>query len=176
MAKYTYTIFDANPNSSSGTEWPTHDDVALEVDSDAEAIEEVRSVMESEAAGLNTSDGYRPGDTLHALVWDEDGTIVGTPTYDLTHKDLGVSTSEDVVKALASIADASVVSDDAARISGYAPDSSDEQYGGDTAPGSAWDERCGEMLAEIQEALPSGWAACWSDDDISIERDEVAEE
>lgn len=101
MAKYTYTIFDANPNSSSGTEWPTHEDREIDADSDDEAIDDVRDVMSAEAAGLNTSDGYEVGQLLHALVWDEDGTIVGTPTYELTAEDLGVEEPVDHAARLA---------------------------------------------------------------------------
>jgi hypothetical protein len=101
MAIYTYTIFDANPNSSSGTEWPTHDDIQIEADSDEEVTAEVRDVMSVEAAGLNTSDGYEVGDVLHALVWDADGTIVGTPTYELTAEDLGVEEPVDHEERLA---------------------------------------------------------------------------
>lgn len=88
--EYTYTIFDASPQSSSGTEWPTHTDVELEADSDAEAIEEVRDVMSSQAAGLRTEDGYKVGEYIHAIVWDEDGTIIAQPTHELTYENLGV--------------------------------------------------------------------------------------
>lgn len=99
MAKYTYTIFDADPNSSSGTEWPSHTDVALETDSeletdsDEEAVDEVRDVMSVEAASLNPSDGYEVGGRIEAIVWNEDGAIVGQPTYDLTAEDLGIDKS-----------------------------------------------------------------------------------
>lgn len=97
---YTYTIFDANPNSSSGTEWPSHENIKIEADSDDEAIDEVRDVMSTEAAELNTSDGYDVGDTLHAIIWDEDGTIIGTPTYELTAEDLGVEDHSDLLNAI----------------------------------------------------------------------------
>lgn len=92
---YTYTIFDANPNNSSGTEWPSHVDVEIEANSDEEAVEEVLEVMSLEAAGLNPSDGYEVGETIHAIVWAEDTAIVGTPTYELTHGDLGVETDDE---------------------------------------------------------------------------------
>lgn len=95
MASYTYTIFDSDPNSSCGTAWDTHQDIEIEADSDDEAIETVRETMSVEAAGLNTSDGYEVGQRLHAIVWDEDETIVGQPTYELTHEDLGVPTDEE---------------------------------------------------------------------------------
>lgn len=90
--KYTYTIFDASPQSSSGTEWPTHTDMTIEADDDDEAIDEVRDVMSTEAAGLRPADGYEVGEAIHAIVWDADGTIVGQPTYELTKDDLGVYT------------------------------------------------------------------------------------
>lgn len=89
MSKFTYTVFDSNPNTSSGTAWPTHDGIELEADSDDEAVSDVRDVMSIEAAGLCASDGYDVGQCLYALVWSDDGTIVGQPTYALTAEDLG---------------------------------------------------------------------------------------
>ena len=47
-----------------------------------------------------------------------------------------------------------------------APDSA--EYGGDTQPGSDWDEACDALLAFVQSLLPPGWAAEWVDDDIHI--------
>lgn len=85
---YTYTIFDADPNASSGTAWPTHTDVEIAADTDAEAIDAVRDAMEIEAAGLSAADGYEVGQRLYAIVWSEDGTIVGMPTYTLTDEDV----------------------------------------------------------------------------------------
>jgi hypothetical protein len=91
VTTYTYTLFDAHPNSSSGTAWPSHEDIAIEAESDDEAIEAVRDVMSIEAAGLDTADGYDVGQRLYALVWDADSMIVGDPTYELTAEDLGVA-------------------------------------------------------------------------------------
>lgn len=91
MADYTYTIFDANPNTSSGTAWPTHQDLDIEAESDEEALAAVRDVMSTEAAALNTEDGYQVGQLLYAIVWDENTVIVGEPTYELTAGDLGVT-------------------------------------------------------------------------------------
>ena len=88
MSLYTYTIFDADPNSSSGTAWPSHDDIEIAADSDADALEVVRDEMCIEASGLNVQDGYDVGQRLYAIVWAEDGTIVGQPTYALTAEDL----------------------------------------------------------------------------------------
>jgi len=90
MTTYTYTIFDHDPQSTDGNNWPTHTQITIDADSDAEAVEDVADVLSVEAAGLNPSDGYDPGDTIHAIVWDEDGSIVGQPTYILTHDDLGI--------------------------------------------------------------------------------------
>ncbi len=95
MTQYTYTIFDADPNSNNGGAWDTHTDVELEADSDEEAIAEVSDVMSTEAAGLSPVDGYEVGRRLYAIVWSEDETIVGQPTYELTHEDLGVPTDEE---------------------------------------------------------------------------------
>lgn len=88
--QYTYSIFDSSPQESGDAAWPTHDGVKLDADSPEEAIEDVRDAMSVEAAGLNPSDGYSPGECIHAIVWDADGAIVGQPTYELTHEDLGV--------------------------------------------------------------------------------------
>lgn len=95
MAKYTYTIFDANPNSCGGTEWPSHDGVEIEADSDQEASEEVYDVMSAESGRCNPVDGYEVGDRLYSLVWDETGRIIGDPTYTLTAEDLGVDESSE---------------------------------------------------------------------------------
>lgn len=95
MATYTYTIFDADPNSSSGTQWPTHEDLEIEADSDDEAIQQVAELMEIEAAGLSPDDDYAVGDRLHALVWADDETIVGAPTYTLTAEDLGIDRGDE---------------------------------------------------------------------------------
>lgn len=169
MATHTYTIFDANPNTSGSCAWPSHDDVEIDADSDYEAEVFVRSVMEAEAAGLSTDDGYDVGDRLYAIVWDSDGVIVGEPTYEITADDIGVTEVSDVVAALANIADVHVDSADRAHITDYAPDSS--EYDGNTEPGSAWDEECYRLLAEICAALPAGWSADWSDDAIVLTRD-----
>lgn len=89
MAQYTYTIYDADPQSSGGTEWPTHTERRMVALSDDEAIDKVRNVMSVQAAGLSPADGYEVNQTLHALVWAEDGTVVGSPTYEITAEDLG---------------------------------------------------------------------------------------
>ncbi len=113
MSKFTYTIFDANPNTSSGTAWDTHTDVEIEADSDQEAIDEVRDVMSIESSGLNAEDGYDVGQELHALVWDADETIVGTPTYEITADDMGieVESDEDKLKRAAEHIDATDLGD-----------------------------------------------------------------
>lgn len=85
---YTYTIFDANPNESSGTAWDTHQDVAFVADSDDDARDDVRSVLETEACGLNPEDGYEAGQRLYALVWDEDDILIAQVSYELTEEDL----------------------------------------------------------------------------------------
>lgn len=97
MAHYTYTIFDDNPNSSSGTAWPTHQNIPIESDSDDEAIDAVLHEIGEQAAGLSLDDGYDVGQFLYAIIWDDDGVIVGEPTYKLSAEDLGVS--DDVAEA-----------------------------------------------------------------------------
>lgn len=95
VATYTYTIFDHNPQSSDGNRWPSHEDITLEADSDEDAVEDVRDAMSIAAADLNPSDGYEPGDVIHAIVWGEDDMIVGQPTYTLTHDDLGLEAADE---------------------------------------------------------------------------------
>lgn len=90
MATYTYTIFDANPNSASGTAWASHTEEEVEADDNAGARAQVLGIMEVEAAGLDPSDGYDVGDTLYGLVWDADGVSAGQVEYTLTREDLGV--------------------------------------------------------------------------------------
>ena len=85
---YTFTIFDDNPDTSSGTAWPTHTRVALEADSDTDALAAVREAMAANATGLRPADGYEAGYLLYALVWDSDGVDVGRVTYELTADDI----------------------------------------------------------------------------------------
>ena len=87
---YTYTIFDGHPAVSGDSKIPGYEGIAIESASYKSAIEEARDAMSILAAGLSTDDGYEVGDRLHALVWDADGTVVGTPRYTLTAEDLGV--------------------------------------------------------------------------------------
>lgn len=167
---YTYNVYDGNPSTSGVDAW-YDDGREIEADSVEEAIEAVRDKMEIAAAGCRTADGYAVGDVIYGHVWDADGTIVGTPTYTLTAEDLGVEGAgvEEMAAALKHIADVTV-RDGRGRISDYAPDSSEPPYDGETEPGSAWDEECDRLLAEVREALPPGWTAEWLDDDIVIER------
>lgn len=72
-----------------------------------------------------------------------------------------------MVKALADIADVHIDEPGRAHITGYAPDS--REYRDGTEPGGDWDEECDRLLAEIREALPAGYVADWSDDDIRID-------
>lgn len=90
-SNYTYTIFDGDPNLSSGTAWPSHQDIEIEAEGDDEALTYVLGKMAMEATGLSVSDDYEVGQRLYALVWDEDETIVGQPTYELTAEDLGAT-------------------------------------------------------------------------------------
>lgn len=77
-----------------------------------------------------------------------------------------------LVDALAHIADVYVIGDtDEARIWHFAPPSD----GADTGPGSAWYDECDVRLEAVRAALPAGWTADWSDDDVVIMRDESEE-
>jgi hypothetical protein len=92
---YVYTIFDANPNDSSGTAWPSHDEIVIEAESDDDVIEEVLDVMGVEAAGLNPDDGYDVGQRLYAIIWDDNDVIVAQLSYKLTAEDLGIDEDDD---------------------------------------------------------------------------------
>lgn len=76
--------------------------------------------------------------------------------------------AQDVLADISNIADLRET-DRGYRVTNYAPDSSSDEYGGDTSPGSPWDEECDRLLAEIQALLPAGWEATWDDDDICID-------
>lgn len=85
---YTYSIFDADPSASSVDACPGHDDREVEAEDDEAVLGDVRDALEIVAAGLSVADGYEVGQRLFALIWDADGTIVATPTYELTADDL----------------------------------------------------------------------------------------
>ena len=95
MAAYTYTIFDCHPSQGS-TPWNDHDDVEIEAESDGEALDAVRDVLEIEGAGLAPEDGYDVGQRIYAMVTDvESDTIVEILSYALTADDLGVEIEEE---------------------------------------------------------------------------------
>lgn len=89
-------------------------------------------------------------------------------TADAVIEILDEAAADFMVDALANIAEV-VEHDGHWYIRNYAPDSSG--YRGGTEPGGDWDEECDRRLKEIRDALPAGWSADWSDDDIRIERD-----
>ena len=94
MAKYTYTIFDGAPGVAGGTAWPTHEQIPIEAGSDDDAYEAVDTRLEKAATQLCVTDGYKPGNVIHAIIWREDGAIVGSPTHELTADELGVDKSD----------------------------------------------------------------------------------
>lgn len=77
---------------------------------------------------------------------------------------------DDVIVALENVAEVHADSDDRGHITDYAPDSSEPEYDGNTEPGSAWDEACAKLLSAVRSALPAGWEADWSDNDVVITR------
>jgi hypothetical protein len=76
----------------------------------------------------------------------------------------------EVARVLNHIVEIKIDDSDSAHVTNYAPDSSDEEYGGHTEPGSAWDIECDRRISEVREALPDGWQANWCDDDLHIAR------
>ena len=85
---YQYTIYDADPDVSSGGALLDAEDISIEADTLDEAIDDVRTAVEVYAAGLQAED-YQPGDMLYALVWHDGGTE--RLTYTITAEDLGIS-------------------------------------------------------------------------------------
>lgn len=92
--RYTYTIFDADPNEAGGCVWPGHENKAIRAEDDNAAADAVFDIVESEAAGLRVEDGYEVGQTLYALIWSPDGSTI-TLRYRLTAEDLGVEEEDD---------------------------------------------------------------------------------
>jgi hypothetical protein len=91
MAKYTYSIFDSNPNASSVDAWPDHDDVEIECDSDDEAESEVQDILDSAANECSPSDGYEVGQSLYALITDVNSAInIAVLTHEITAEELGI--------------------------------------------------------------------------------------
>lgn len=84
---YAYTIYDRDP--SRGPALTLAEDVAVEADTEDEAVDELRDAIEVAAAGLSPEDGYAVGDTIVGHL-ECDGVIVRTVTYALTSEDLGV--------------------------------------------------------------------------------------
>lgn len=93
---YTYSIFDADPNSSSGCVWPDYDHVEIEADDDESAVELAVVAAESAAYECRRDDGYSEGDLLYILVWDADGTLIGDERVEITTDHLGGPPSEEV--------------------------------------------------------------------------------
>ena len=87
-SRFSYTIFDADPQTSGGSAWPSRSDVEIEAGDDAEAVALVEAALAAAASGLSGADGYEVGDTLHALVGEEDGTVVAHGRYVLPEADL----------------------------------------------------------------------------------------
>lgn len=88
MANYTYTIFDGDPSQSGPCAWAGHEGITIEADNDRDAENQVQVILGEECAGLCDADEYRVGDTIHAIVWNDAGRIVATPSYALTVDDL----------------------------------------------------------------------------------------
>jgi len=90
---YTYTIHDAHPGQSGPCSWPTHDGLELEADDMAEALSDLREILEGEAGGLNPADGYEIGDCIYAQLGTPDGDT-RVVSYELTAEDLGIDVSK----------------------------------------------------------------------------------
>lgn len=75
---YTVTVYRCDPATLEGAELeqaalPDWTDLSIESD-DAYAVltDTLRNALEE----LDAEDGYKAGDTLHAVVWDENGECV----------------------------------------------------------------------------------------------------
>lgn len=179
-SKFTYSIFDADPNTSSGTEWPGHAHAQIRAADLAAAEERVEEIMSS--ASYSEDDGYEIGQTIYAIIWDEDGTIVGKPTYEITAEDLGVEEPVDHAARLARAAkhiDATdlgneiwahyadetgrwyvVTADELEDLCDYL-DHDDEQISGD-----AYSHWCADTEAK---EMPAGWEPGQLDDAVIVE-------
>lgn len=86
---YTYTIFDADPNVSSGGALPDHEDVEIEADDADDALSEARERVARAAKECDRDSSYAAGDRLWVQVWDADGVPVRDASYTITEDDLG---------------------------------------------------------------------------------------
>ncbi len=131
----------------------------VELDEDAE------SAAESAFAFWVKEEGTDAPDTLADDQRDEWANAVIEAIADAIRK----SQAERVKATLSSVVDVIVENDGGwLRAANVAPDSKGET----TEPGSAWDKACNALLAEVRGALPDGWTAEWSDDDILVARRE----
>lgn len=82
---YTYSIFDADPNSSTDMQWPGHNRAKLAAKDLGAAEARVKEIMSG--ARFDEADGYEVGQRIYSLIW-EDGVIVASPGYTLTAEDI----------------------------------------------------------------------------------------
>lgn len=87
---YTYTIFDGHPGEGGSCAWPDHEDIEVEADFDAEAVDAVRDALALAAYACAPEAGYEVGTAIYAMVTDEDEQIVDILTHELTAEELGV--------------------------------------------------------------------------------------
>lgn len=80
----TYTVFDDDPTTTSGTDWPTARRV--EFDYDGDPARELERVLETAAGSCHPND-YDVGHVLYAIAW-RDGRQVATAQRVLTEEDL----------------------------------------------------------------------------------------
>jgi hypothetical protein len=179
MTRYSIRVYDADPTACACHVWPTHDGFPLDAETIEGAREEARNILDTEAYGLSSADGYAVGDRIYAMIDDAvdgsaDGVSVELTAEHLGEEDDAPADSLDVDAALDAAGwSSTLVDDDRIVIVDAAPDSGD--YGGSTEHGSAWDIECDRILGEIREAVePLGWMADWCDDDIHVEPREVS--
>ena len=72
MTQYTYTIFDGSSNLTGAT---------FEAESVEDAVAQVTEFLKAAASELPYWD-YPPGHVIHAIVWREDGAVIGSVTHE----------------------------------------------------------------------------------------------
>lgn len=83
MTQYTYTIFDGN-SCRIGT--------TFEAESVGDALAQVAEFLKATASEFPVWD-YPPGHVIHAIIWREDGAVIGSLPHELTVEDLGADKS-----------------------------------------------------------------------------------
>lgn len=78
---FQYRICDEH--MTVGQVWPDHDMKALKAQTFPEAVTELKKLVGRLAARCNSADGYEPGDNIRYTLFDGNGVLVYSSTYEL---------------------------------------------------------------------------------------------